>query len=232
MKKLLGFFVLGILLLGASAVAQEISLDSKADQFVRDVAKIKGVEDENVRGIRELDINDLPEAVSLENIDYNNLAVYEIQVENEDAPVYVVTASSKFFKETARVFAQKMLLNFGLSGEVSEDTFMKASGEVTTSINKGYVMPRSGSVTAISTNLEVVSGEGFEPVEVVIYKDSEEVGFRNSFNLKEPSVYSDYDTISSDTLKFDKGDVISVEVRVPEGTSVKDVITLLEIETQ
>lgn len=232
MKKLLGIFILGIILLGASAVAQEVSLDSKAESFVRDVAAVKGVNSDSVQGIRELNINDLPESVNLENIDSANLAVYEIQVENEERPVYVITASSKFFKETARIFAQKMLLNFGINGEISDDTFMRTSGEIETSLTKGYVMARDGSVTAISTNLEVISGSGFEPIEVVIFKDGEEVGFRNSFNLKDPSVYNDYDVISSGTLKFEKGDVISVEVKIPEGVVVRDVITLLEIEVK
>lgn len=232
MKKLLGIFILGIILLGASAVAQEVSLDSKAESFVRDVAAVKGVNSDSVQGIRELNINDLPESVNLENIDSTNLAVYEIQVENEERPVYVITASSKFFKETARIFAQKMLLNFGINGEISDDTFMRTSGEIETSLTKGYVMARDGSVTAISTNLEVISGSGFEPIEVVIFKDGEEVGFRNSFNLKDPSVYNDYDVISSGTLKFEKGDVISVEVKIPEGVVVRDVITLLEIEVK
>lgn len=232
MKKLLGIFILGIILLGASAVAQEVSLDSKAESFVRDVAAVKGVNSDSVQGIRELNINDLPESVNLENIDSTNLAVYEIQVENEERPVYVITASSKFFKETARIFSQKMLLNFGINGEISDDTFMRASGEIETSLTKGYVMARDGSVTAISTNLEVISGSGFEPIEVVIFKDGEEVGFRNSFNLKDPSVYNDYDVISSGTLKFEKGDVISVEVKIPEGVVVRDVITLLEIEVK
>lgn len=232
MKKLLGIFILGIILLGASAVAQEVSLDSKAESFVRDVAAVKGVNGDSVQGIRELNINDLPESVNLENIDSTNLAVYEIQVENEERPVYVITASSKFFKETARIFAQKMLLNFGINGEISDDTFMRTSGEIETSLTKGYVMARDGSVTAISTNLEVISGSGFEPIEVVIFKDGEEVGFRNSFNLKDPSVYNDYDVISSGTLKFEKGDVISVEVKIPEGVVVRDVITLLEIEVK
>lgn len=232
MKKLLGIFVLGIVLLGASAFAQEVVLDNKAEQFVKDVAEIKGVDQDNVQGIKELNINDLPEAVNLENIDSTNLAVYEITVENEENPVYVITASSKFFKDTVRVFAQKMLLNFGLSGEISSDVFMKASGEVVTDVNRGYVMARDGSITAISTNLEIVSGSGFEPVEVVIYKNSQEVGFRNSFNIKNPSVYSDYDVISSDTLRFNKGDVISVEIKMPEGVVARDVITLLEIEVE
>ena len=232
MKKIFAIFILGVILLGATAVAQEISLDGKAEQFVKDVAEVKGVSQDKVQGIKELDINDLPESVTLENIDDTNLAVYEITVEDEASPVYVVTASSKFFKNTARIFAQKMLLSFGIGGEISEDTFMKASGEVTTSLTKGYVMSRDGSITSISTNIEIVSGEGFEPVEVVIYKNSEEVGFRNSFNMKEPSVYNDYDVISSGTLNFNKGDVISVEVKVPEGVVAKDAITLLELEIE
>lgn len=217
-------------MLGASVVAEEISVDKKADQFVRDVAKMKGVNESNVRGIKELDVANLPGKVTFENIDENNLALYEIDVSDSEEPVYIVTASSDFFKKTVRVFAQRMLLSFGYSGEVDSDSFLKTSSGVDTTLENGYVMTRDGSITGLSTSLEIISSTSKNPVEIRVYKDSEKIGFRNSIIFNSEGVYTDYDTIDSDILNFEKGDVISVEVDVPEGIKIKDVITLLEIE--
>lgn len=230
MKKILGLFVIVILMLGVSVVAEEISVDKKADDFVRDVAKMKGIDKNNVEGIKELDLNTLPEKVNLENVDDTNLALYEVEVTDSDKPVYIVTASSKFFKKSVRIFSQKVLLNFGYSGELAFDSFLETSSGVKTSMEKGYVATRDGSITALSTNLEVLSTLTKNPIEIVIYKNSEEVGFRNSIISDSLGVYTDYDIISSDILKVRKGDVISVEVKVPEGVEIKDVITLLEME--
>ena len=217
-------------MLGVSVVAGEISIDKKADQFVRDVAKMKGVNESNVRGIKELDVANLPGKVTFENIDENNLALYEIDVSDSEEPVYIVTASSDFFKKTVRVFAQRMLLSFGYSGEVDSDSFLKTSSGVDTTLENGYVMTRDGSITGLSTSLEIISSTSKNPVEIRVYKDSEKIGFRNSIIFNSEGVYTDYDTIDSDILNFEKGDVISVEVDVPEGIKIKDVITLLEIE--
>lgn len=230
MKKLFGVFVIGILLLGASVVAEEISVDKQADDFVKDVVKMKGIDENNVKGIKELDLNTLPEKVNIENIDDNNLALYEVDVIDSDKPVYIVTASSKFFKKTLRMFSQKVLLSFGYSGELVSDNFLETSSGVKTSAEKGYVITRDGSITAISTNLEVLSTLSKNPIEIVIYKNSKVVGFRNSIISDSLGIYTDYDIISSDVLKVKKGDVISVEIKIPEGVEVKDVITLLEME--
>lgn len=231
MKKVFAVFIMTFVLLGATAFAQEISIDADAKDFVGEVAVAKGVDKNKIRGVKELDMNALPEKVNLKNIDNNNLALYEIEVENETEPVYVITASSKFFKKTVRAFSNKMLLSFGFNGEILQSSFLKTSTGVVTSGEKGYVMARDGAISALSTNLEIIENTNNSIIEVIIYKNSERVGFRNTFVSGEPGVYSDYDTLSSETVLFEKGDVISIEVIVPENAKVRDVITLLEIET-
>ncbi|NCN86206.1 hypothetical protein GW932_00060 [archaeon] len=231
MKKVIGLFVIVFLVLGVTVFAEELSLDKKVEDFVKDVATTKGVDKEKITGVKQVDFNDLPKEVNIQNIDETNLALYEINVLDEK-PVYVVTASSQLFTETIKKYAQRMLLTFGLSGEISNSVYMKTAAGVITDLEKGYVMTRDGTITGISTNIEITERLNSNPIEIIIYKDGEEVGFRNSFNSDKTGIYSDYDTVSSGTIKFNKGDLISIKVNVPAGTKVKDITTLLEIETE
>ncbi|MDA3836916.1 MAG: hypothetical protein PF542_04805 [Nanoarchaeota archaeon] len=231
MKKIFAIFVIGVVLLAVTVFAQGAADDKAVENFVKDVASVKGVEKSTIKGVKELDLRDLPQKVNLNNIDETNLAIYEIDTDAEK-PVYVVTASSKFFKETVRKFAQRMLLAYGFNGEIMETTFLKTATGVVTSLQKGYVMTRDGAISGLSTNLEIIEKTSSEPIEVVVYKNSEKVGFRNMFNLNEPGIYSDYDTISGGTIVFEKGDVISLEINIPENTRVRDVTSLLDIETE
>jgi hypothetical protein len=234
MKKIFAIFIVGVILLGVTVFAQDTpnTLDQNVQNFVKDVAQTKGVNSSDIAGVKELDMNNLPKEVNIKNIDNNNLALYEINVTNESKPVYVVTASSKFFKQTVKKYAQRMLLAFGFNGDIMASTFLKTSVGVTTSLQKGYVMTRDGSISGLSTNLEVVQNDLGAPIEVTIYKNSQPIGFRNSFTEKAPGVYSDYDTASGGAVTFQKGDVISLKIDVPGNAQVKDVTSLLEIETE
>ena len=155
-------------MLGVTVLAQDINTDRKAQDFVKDVAEKKGIQEDQIEEITELDLNELPEEVNLQNIDTTNLAIYRINVSEEKEPVYVVTASSKFFKETIKKYSQRMLLTFGFNGETQDTTFLKTSTGVTTSLEKGYVMTRSGAISAISTNIEIIKTTSYEPIEIII----------------------------------------------------------------
>ncbi|PJE81302.1 hypothetical protein COU58_03215 [Candidatus Pacearchaeota archaeon CG10_big_fil_rev_8_21_14_0_10_32_42] len=180
-----------------------------------------------MKDIKEVDFNNLPEEIKIQNIDDTAIAMYEIDVEGE-APVYVITASELEIKTQLQNLMGKMLLNLGISGEISESTFLNSASGVMGAENKGYVMLRDGDITGISTNLEVkIPGEG--EIEIVVYKNGEVVGFRNTFDLNEVGIKSDYDTVGDGTINFNKGDIISVKVVIPEGIILKDVNTLLEI---
>jgi hypothetical protein len=232
MKKPIALFFIAVILFSLTVFAQDASLDNKADSFVKTIAVQKGINEEDISDITELELGSLPEEITLQNIDETNLALYSINVSGESEPVYIITASSEFYKETAKAFSNSMLLSFGLSGEISDDSFLKTSAGVETSEEKGYVMTRDGTISGLSTNLEIVSGESIEPIDVIIYINSEAVGFRNTFIAEEIGIYADYDAISSGTISFEKGDVISLKVKVPEGIIIEDVISLIDIKTE
>jgi len=122
-----------------------------------------------------------------------------------------------------------MFLNFGFSGEISESSYLKSAVGILGDLEKGYVMMREGSVSGISTNLEIIGGEG--KVEILIYKNKELVGFRNTFKVEGPGIYNDYDTVSENILNFYPGDVISLYVQIEGNLTIKDINSLLEIET-
>jgi hypothetical protein len=165
----------------------------------------------------------------LKNIDTTNLAVYQVDY-GGDKPVFVITASGETIKASPpKTFAYKMFLNFGASGEVSTPSFLTTANGVEGSLEKGYVMVRDGSITGLSTNLEVLSGEG--SVEVMVYVNGQPIGFRNTIYADSTGVKKDYDTQSFGVVNFQKGDVISAYVKTDGNIAIKDVINLIEIST-
>jgi len=233
MKKIFALFILGVILLAGAAFAENLNLtsDEKAIEFVKDVAQQKGIEKEKIKGVEKLNFENLPAEVNLKNIDKTNLALYKLNIDLEEKPVYIITASSELFKETVKKFNPRMLLNFGFSGESVQTTYLKTASGVTTNLKKGYVMTRSGSIIALSTNLEILTRSTNDAIDIVLYKNGKTVGFKNTFNENSIGIYNDYDTISTGILNFEKGDVISMEVTIPSGSSVNDITTLMEIET-
>jgi hypothetical protein len=229
MKKYFAFLILGIILVGV-AFAQTTQITQEVEDFVKNVAKSKGIEEERVASIKDVDFKKLPTDLNLQNIDETNLALYEVQVTDEEKPVYIITASKTKIEKTIAEFAQKMLLTFGYNEVIKETTFLKNAVGVLGSHEKGYVMIRDGSITGMSTNLEAIDGAG--NVEIIIYKNGEKVGFRNSFTITETKTYKDYDSISKNILNFEKGDLISVEVKISGNIQLRDITTLLEIETK
>jgi len=91
-------------------------------------------------------------------------------------------------------------------------------------------MMREGSITGISTSLEAVSGEG--NVEIIININGEPIGFRNTISVDSAGFKKDYDTQSLGVVKFNKGDIISVSVKLDGGVIVKNIINLIEISTE
>ena len=230
MKKVFGLFLAIVIVLGATAFAQTLSPDKSVDGLVKDVAHSRGINESDITGVNQVNFSDLPQEVNIKNIDKTNLAMYQVNVKGQK-PVYVITASSQLFQNTIKQYAQRMLLTFGWSTSLSSPNFLNTAAGVSTDTNRGYVMPRDGAITGLTTNLNIVTRKTNDPIEVIIYKDGKEVGFRNEFHTNETGVQSDYDTMSGDILNFNKGDILSVKVIVPEGTTVKDITTLLEVQT-
>jgi len=205
LKRVFVIVVFGILLTASGVFAETIGLTEEVKEIIEDIVANKGIEEENITSIELVDYNNLPDAIEIENIDVTNLAIYEVDI-GEDRPIYVITASDELF----------------------EGVPIPSAG-VETSLEKGYVMIRDGSITGISTNLEIVRGEG--EIEVVIYRNGEAVEFGNMFVGNSTGVKKDYDVQSEATVKFEAGDVISVSVEAGGDVVWKDIITMVEIKT-
>ena len=232
LKRVFVIFVFGILLTASGVFAETIGLTEEVKQIVEDIILNKGIEGENITSIELVDYNNLPVAINIENIDSTNLAIYQVYYEGDERPVYVITASNELFEGVSKTptTGDVLILDFGYEGEMKKkDEFLKTATGIETSLEKGYVMMRDGSITGISTNLEIVMGEG--EIEVIIYRNGERVEFGNSFVGDSEGVKKDYDVQSKGTVKFEAGDVISVSLEAEGDVVWKDVITMIEIVT-
>jgi hypothetical protein len=238
MKKIFIFLIfVGILLFSGGVIALSGSipetfsnseeLGEDISNFVKDIVKAKGIDEDKIGNVKKVDLNDLPSNIKLENIDSTNLALYEID-SGEGKPVYVISVSEDTYKKTlSSEDYKRSFLNFG-TAEIIEEGFLNTATGVETSKKKGYVMTRDGSITAMSTNLDVVY-LGEEIVEVVILLNGEIVGFGNSL-ISEIGVLKDHDVISYGTVEFEAGDVISVYIK--SDSQIRDITTLVEITTK
>ncbi len=233
MKRLFVAIALIMILSIAGVFAENIGLSENTEKIVKNVAEKKGIGEEKIKSIEEVDFNKLPEQIDVENIDETYLSVYEVNY-GEDKPIFVLTVSDKVkeIKEESKV---SMLLNFGYSGIMSGSGFLKTATEVETSLEKGYVMVHDGSITAVSTNLEVFE-ESSGNLEIVVYVNGERVGFGNLIGTVSSGVKRDYAVQSVDVVNFEAGDIISVLLRassdaIAGNSTWGDVTTLVEITT-
>ncbi|GAH58455.1 unnamed protein product, partial [marine sediment metagenome] len=162
LKRVFVIAIFGILLTASGVLAETIGLTEEVKEIIEDIIAQKGIEEENITSIELVDYNNLPDAIEIENIDNTNLAIYKVDI-GEDRPIYVITASNELFEGISKTLAigEVLILDFGYEGEMKKkDEFLKTATGVETSLEKGYVMMRGGSITGISTNLEIVRGEG------------------------------------------------------------------------
>jgi hypothetical protein len=196
-----------IFIMASGVLAESIGLSDDVKNIINGVAEKQGINSSDIKSVEQVGFDKLPPQVDLKNIDTTNLAVYQVDY-GGDKPVFVITASGETIKASPpKTFAYKMFLNFGANGEVSTPSFLTTANGVEGSLEKGYVMVRDGSITGLSTNLEVL-----------IYADS-------------TGVKKDYDTQSFGVVNFQKGDVISAYVKTDGNIAIKDVINLIEIST-
>ncbi len=235
MKKEMGkfyfiFAVVIVLVLASGVFAQSVGLSGKTKEIVDKIIENQGINKEQIKSVEKVDFEKLPSQVDLRNIDSTNLEVYEVDYGGE-TPVFVITASEQLLEaQASNKLYKRMLLTYGIKGQISKSTFLNTGTGVETSNEKGYIMMREGSITGISTNLEVLSGNG--EVEVVVYINGVPVGFRNTLAVSSSGVEKDYDTQSIGVVKFDKGDVISTYTIINGEVLIKDIINLVEITTE
>lgn len=224
MKKV-GCLAIGIIIMLTVGV---IGAASSIPEVVEEVVKEKGLNVEDIESVNSVNYEDLPEQIDISSIDDTNLEIYEVQIDSEK--LFVLTFGGETIKEPV-VVGQRQFLNFGINGEMNTGTFLMSSGGVEMTSDSGYVMMREGSITGISTNLDILNSEKSGRIEIVIYKNGEMINFGNELSASSQGVQKDYDTQSIGVVTFDAGDVISVYADTPEGIVYKDVITMIEITT-
>lgn len=224
------FAIVAVLILASGVFAQSGGISSKSREAIERVMENQGIDKEDLKHVKKVEFDSLPSQVNLKNIDSTNLEVYEVDY-GGDSPVFVVTASQQLLDlQTSEKVYKRMLLTYGIKDKISKSTFLNTGSGVETSLEKGYVMMREGSVTGISTNLEVLSGVG--EVDVSLYINGVPVGFGNNVYVESSGVKKDYDTQSIGVVKFDKGDVISTYIVVKGDILIRDIINLVEITTE
>jgi len=206
-------------------------------EYIESFAEKMGINAEDITGVTPVDFGNLPKEVNIDTVNDNNLEIYQVDyTENsEDKKIFMIAYSvEKLEAQGDLIIAEdkREFLSFGFSGNMKESAFLKTDTDVETSMKKGYVMMRRGSITAISTNLEIVSNEGQGKIEIVIYRNGEPIGFGNSFSINSAGVKKDYDVQSNGIVTFESGDVISAYARADRDAEWKDVITLVEITAE
>ncbi len=203
--------------------------------YVEQFVSKKGIDPEKISNVSQISFDDLPKEVNIENVNDNNLAIYEVdynETPGDPKKMFVITYSVDKLRSQGDLIIshdKRMFLNFGASGEVANSEFLNTAAGTEGSLNKGYVMMRTGSITGISTALDVTQISEDGQVEIIIYKNGEPIGFGNTFNSDTTGIKKDYDTQSKGVVTFEPGDVISAYAKV--NGSVRDVITLVEITT-
>jgi len=242
MKKLFLGIMAAVLLLAIGALAISAQTNSsvsnigeKVSGYVQDFVSKRGIDPQDINGIRQVDFESLPKEVNIENVGDSNLAIYEINYSdnNKNQKVYVITYSVEQLRSQGDLIVaqdKRNFLDFGFSGVMGETGFLETSTGVETSGAKGYVMVRDGSITAVSTNLEVIQSNAGQ-IEIIVLKNGEPISFGNTISSDSLGVKKDYDVQSKDIVIFQAGDVISVVARKTGNVAWQDVITMVEITT-
>ncbi len=212
------------------------NISTQVYEYVSNFVEKREVLPSEISFVKEVDFDSLPKSSHIENVGEHNLAIYEISYEkdNKKDQIYVITYSVEELKDQGDLIVahdKRQFLNFGFSGVMIKSGFLKTATAVETSLEKGYVMVRDGSITAVSTNIEI-SGSNPGDIEIIVYRNGEAIGFGNIFSTKSPGVKKDHNVQSKDIVSFKAGDVISVYLKA-NGTDIvwEDVITMIEITT-
>ena len=212
-------------------------LAQETQKYVEEFVEKRGIGAEDINNISEVDISNLPQDVNIENVNDANLAIYQVDY-NETAganeQIFVITYSSKKLGDQGDIIVAKdkrQFLHFGLSDETAGSTFLETATGVPGSIGVGYVMIRHGSITGLSTLLEVIDAVEDEDIEVIVYKNDEVIRFGNVIYASLDGIKKDYDVQSKGVVEFEPGDVVSVFINTDNLVKYKNVITMVEITT-
>ncbi len=256
MKKILSIFVIAIFIIASAGVfagngngnngngngnqdpVENETTEDITNEYIQTFINSTGISPDDINSISLVNSSDFPSAINIQQVSGTNLAIYQINYtdSNDEAKnIFMLSYSAGALEPTptpTTTSENRQYLNFGYDGIKNSSTFLKTSTGVQTGSEKGYVMTRAGSITGVSTNLEVLNN-ATENIEITIYKNGEEVGFRNIINTDSVGSKKDYDIQATENLEFEAGDLISVYLIADAESGVvwKDAITLVEITT-
>tara|TARA_Y100000310_G_scaffold345731_1_gene468969 strand:+ start:3914 stop:4615 length:702 start_codon:yes stop_codon:yes gene_type:complete len=228
-REVLLLVLVGLFIFTAGVLAQETGVvDSVKEEFIEEFVEDSDfVREGEVDSVSQVNQSELPEDIQIQDIEENNVGIFEVNFteseSGEEKKVFVVTyATNDFRKKEVSVTKNIQSLFFGMSDEQVVSSYLETANGVLTE-GSGYVMMREGSVTGISTSLEI-SGRG--KLFIRVYKNGEDTGFHNLITTNEGKI--DFDLQSEDIVKYGSGDVISVYVQQSGSVSWGDVITMVE----
>ena len=228
MKKEVIIVLALLFVFSAGVLAQTTSnpISKGVGDFVDDFVEGTGIADEEVDAVSQVNQSDLPEEVDLKNIGENKVGIYEVNYteNNEQKQIFVVTyAASQLPKKEVSSTKNIQSLHFGYNGFSDSASYLETSIGVSLSEDKGYVMLRPGSVTGISTSLDV-NGQGI--IEIKVYKNGQDTGFSNIIS-SDGTGKIDYDLQSEGITDYAPGDLISVYIESSD-VSWGNAITMVE----
>ena len=167
-------------------------MSENVEEFVKDlVENTQEISEQDIVGIIRINQSNLPEDVQIKEIEENNVGIYEVNYtkNNQTQKIFVFTyATANLIKKETTIAKNIQYLNFGFVGTSEEARFLNSATGVALG-DKGYVMLRPGSITGISTNLDLTgSGE----VIITVYKNGVDTGFQNLISSEDTSKL-DYD---------------------------------------
>jgi len=230
MKKGVTLLFAFLILVSAGALAQTFSgnVDEGVSNYIQGFINKSGIESGEVKTINEIDQSNLPKDLEIKKIDSNNLGIYEVNYTKKDgvaSKVFVVTYSTPKLKQQDSIKNIQSFV-FGTSGVKNDSIYLDSATGVMSRKNIGYVMLRGGSLTGLSTSLEIYSGDG--NLKIKVYKNGEDTGFENLVSSDDKKKI-DYDLQSEDVVNYKAGDVISVYVLQEGDLNWGNVITTLEV---
>lgn len=216
---------------------KEFSKNIEKD-YVKKFVEKKGINKTDIKNISKVDFNKLPPNMNIQKVKENNIDIYQVDYEEpkikKPKNIFVITHSSSELDSRDDIIAIKDIrknLNFGYIGEASGSKFLTTSTGVQTSLNKGYVVMRKGSITGISTNLDIIDYGNKGIIEIIVYINGKRTYFENQIIADSNKAKIDFDIQSKNIIKFAPGDIISVELKTQDNIAWKDVITTLELTT-
>jgi hypothetical protein len=230
MKRGVSVLVIFLVLLSVGAFAQTVSegvVSQNVQKYVESFVEKGGITSDQIESVKEVDKSKLPDDIEIKKIENNKVGIYEVNYaqDSESKKVFVVTYSAEDLAKSEQVFKNIDYLDFGFDGSFDDSAYLKSGSGVQTGRDNGYVMMRSGSITGISTSLEL-AGDG--EVEIEVYKNGVETGFSNLISSSDKDK-KDYELQSENVVNYQAGDVISVYVKKSGEINWSNVVTLVEI---